>query len=224
MTTKIDFETMTPYEAGMKAFELERPLWGTNQLMNCVEVAVRTAIIAERIRCQKLCKEQQQQYFEESQTDERNPYSNGYKDAAEDCSALIGDADAEDIANHDAAMASLDQVRASMDPSELESFLQNAESMFEEAAEVFDTISDESEEIEEESEIVYDADEGPIDLVEHFNNPTEPRVEPDEGAVAAQAEEIMFSDAQTIGGDKMTWDDWTNDSYQSEKIAVDDLL
>lgn len=229
MTTKVNFETMTPYEAGMKAFELEKPLWETGQILNCVEVAIRTAIIAERIRCQKLCTNTQEEFLEECSApgydDKANPYNNGYRDAAEDCSAAIEDADSEDIAHHDAAMASLEEARTLMGSEELEAFLEDAESDFEDAPPI--TIPADEEGSEDEPEVL-DAAAGsdglPVDLVDHFRNPHDPRPVKEDGENAAAADAIIFSEGDLSPGDRMTWSDWTDEEYKTEKISVDDLF
>ena len=229
MTTKVNFETMTPYEAGMKAFELEKPLWETGQILNCVEVAIRTAIIAERIRCQKLCTYTQEEFLDECSApgydDKANPYNNGYRDAAEDCSAAIEDADGEDIAHHDAAMASLEEARSLMGADEIEAFLEDAESGFEdESAITVPAEEGESEDGSEALDAAVDADGLPVDLVDHFRNPRGPRPSAGDGENAAAAEAIIFSEGDLTPGDRITWSDWTPEDYQTKKITVDDLF
>lgn len=100
-----------PVSTGMHVFQLEEPLWNhkdtqKQHLLNCAEAAIRTAVFAERMRCQKLCAQMQDEIAESG---DDSAYTRAYKDAAEDCSTAIGEIQGIEAAYLDAALAAIEE-------------------------------------------------------------------------------------------------------------------
>jgi len=103
-----------PVATGMHVFQLEEPLWNhkdtqKQHLLNCAEAAIRTAVFAERMRCQKICAQMQDEIAESG---DDSAYTRAYKDAAEDCSLAIGEIQGIEAAYLDAALAAIEEDKA----------------------------------------------------------------------------------------------------------------
>lgn len=133
-TPPVDTKTKTmdnsddPVATGMHVFQLEEPLWNHREtqkqhLINCAEAAIRTAVFAERMRCQKLCAEMQDDIAESG---DDSTYTRAYKDAAEDCATAIGEIKGIEAAYLDAAFASIQEDKLSLNSPKLSADMREA--------------------------------------------------------------------------------------------------